>query len=329
MPVPRRRKSSMPFNCTICGEESTRICVWCTKDTCANHFARNAAGAATVASARCRSTNRCTPPPRCTSRRAAGEPPACGGADPDAGRTRAAHDEPTPMPGEPSPPIEEPAACRERVTGARIAGINMRTPAGLLLALRTLRPVSPRPLPAKPFSTSKITAPPDAKPDDARPAIQNAIDAAGAAGGGTVYCLRANTRPARCICAAMCASSSIPARHVYASLDGKAFDKAALLYGEGVDNITIEGRGTVDGQASYIWRPTATSTTRYIRENMLLAKALGKPLMRSFPAGFPHRADVSAPGPAAALQRRAHRRAFLRAFAQLDHQSLCLRTPDH
>ena len=28
----------MPFNCTICGEESTHICVWCTKDTCANHL---------------------------------------------------------------------------------------------------------------------------------------------------------------------------------------------------------------------------------------------------------------------------------------------------
>ena len=28
----------MAFHCTICGEESTRICVWCTKDTCANHL---------------------------------------------------------------------------------------------------------------------------------------------------------------------------------------------------------------------------------------------------------------------------------------------------
>lgn len=28
----------MPFNCTICGEESNRICVWCTKDTCVNHL---------------------------------------------------------------------------------------------------------------------------------------------------------------------------------------------------------------------------------------------------------------------------------------------------
>jgi hypothetical protein len=28
----------MPFTCSICGEESTRICVWCTKDACANHL---------------------------------------------------------------------------------------------------------------------------------------------------------------------------------------------------------------------------------------------------------------------------------------------------
>ena len=28
----------MPFHCTICGEESTRICVWCTKDACSNHL---------------------------------------------------------------------------------------------------------------------------------------------------------------------------------------------------------------------------------------------------------------------------------------------------
>jgi hypothetical protein len=28
----------MPFTCTICEEESTRICVACTKDTCGNHL---------------------------------------------------------------------------------------------------------------------------------------------------------------------------------------------------------------------------------------------------------------------------------------------------
>jgi hypothetical protein len=28
----------MPFICSICEEQSTRICVRCTKDTCANHL---------------------------------------------------------------------------------------------------------------------------------------------------------------------------------------------------------------------------------------------------------------------------------------------------
>ncbi len=28
----------MPFICTICEQESTRICVSCTKDTCNNHL---------------------------------------------------------------------------------------------------------------------------------------------------------------------------------------------------------------------------------------------------------------------------------------------------
>jgi hypothetical protein len=28
----------MPFFCSICAEESTRICARCTKDTCSNHI---------------------------------------------------------------------------------------------------------------------------------------------------------------------------------------------------------------------------------------------------------------------------------------------------
>ena len=28
----------MPFICSICEEESTRICISCTKDTCGNHL---------------------------------------------------------------------------------------------------------------------------------------------------------------------------------------------------------------------------------------------------------------------------------------------------
>lgn len=33
----------MPFVCTICEEESTRICFRCTKDTCGNHLCEKCA----------------------------------------------------------------------------------------------------------------------------------------------------------------------------------------------------------------------------------------------------------------------------------------------
>src|SRR5580692_9666099 len=126
------------------------------------------------------------------------------------------------------------------------------------------------------------------KSDDARAAIQKALDAAGAAGGGTVYLppgeYTSGTLHLRSHVRLLIDSGAT----LFASLDGKAFDKAAPLYGEGVDNITIEGRGTVDGQASYTWQDNGTFDDALIRENMLLAKALAnaqhKPLMRSFPA---------------------------------------------
>ncbi|HTQ53461.1 MAG TPA: glycosyl hydrolase family 28 protein [Bryobacteraceae bacterium] len=126
------------------------------------------------------------------------------------------------------------------------------------------------------------------KSSDARPAIQKALDAAGGAGGGTVYlppgAYTSGTLHLRSHVRLLIDSGAT----LYASLDSKAFDKAALLYGEGVDNITIEGRGTLDGQAEYVWQPNGDFDDAYIRENMLLAKALGKPLMRSFPQGFPN-----------------------------------------
>ena len=89
------------------------------------------------------------------------------------------------------------------------------------------------------------------KSDDALPAIQMAIDACAAAGGGTVF-----------LPAGQYTSGQIRLRShmrlyidsgatLYASLDARAFDKdkAALIYAEDVQNISIEGRGTVDGQA--------------------------------------------------------------------------------
>ena len=127
------------------------------------------------------------------------------------------------------------------------------------------------------------------KPDDARRALQEAIDACGRAGGGTVY-----VPPGEYTSGQLRLRSGVrlyleAGAALFASLDGREFDpppKSALLYGEDLHNIAIEGRGTVDGQASY-QRRLNDFTDYYIRPNQLLMEATGKPLMRSFPAGFP------------------------------------------
>jgi polygalacturonase len=126
------------------------------------------------------------------------------------------------------------------------------------------------------------------KQDNARQALQQAIDACGRAGGGTVY-----VPPGEYTSGQLHLRSGVrlyveAGATLFASLDGKEFDagmKAALLYGEDLHDIAIEGRGTIDGQASYQWRPN-DFTDYYIRPNQLLMEATGKPLLRSFPAGF-------------------------------------------
>src|SRR5689334_13235514 len=88
------------------------------------------------------------------------------------------------------------------------------------------------------------------KQDDARPAIQKAIDAAGKAGGGTVY-----FPPGQYTSGQLHLRSGVrlfleAGATLFASLDGKQFEpapKSALLYGEDLHDIAIEGRGTVDG----------------------------------------------------------------------------------
>jgi polygalacturonase len=126
------------------------------------------------------------------------------------------------------------------------------------------------------------------KPDNARPALQQAINACGRAGGGTVY-----VPPGEYTSGQLRLRSGVrlyveAGATLFASLDGKEFEsgmKAALLYAEDVHDIAIEGRGTIDGQASYEWRPN-DFIDYYIRPNQLLMEATGKPLLRSFPVGM-------------------------------------------
>ena len=126
------------------------------------------------------------------------------------------------------------------------------------------------------------------KQDNARTALQQAIDACGRAGGGTVY-----VPPGEYTSGQLHLRSGVrlyveAGATLFASFEGKEFDpgmKAALIYAEDVHDIAIEGRGTIDGQASYEWRPN-DFVDYYIRPNQLLMEATGKPLLRSFPVGM-------------------------------------------
>jgi hypothetical protein len=128
------------------------------------------------------------------------------------------------------------------------------------------------------------------KDQDARPAIQQALDACAAAGGGMVY-----LPPGQYTSGTLRLRSHVrfhleAGATLFASLRPADFDcgqipsKAALLYGEDLENVTIEGRGTIDGQAQYEWRPDDFERAF---DHKQIMQRLGKPLLRPFPKGFP------------------------------------------
>ena len=122
------------------------------------------------------------------------------------------------------------------------------------------------------------------KENNAWKAIQAAVEACAKAGGGTVYLppgdYTSGTIHLRSHVRFLIDSGAT----LYASKNAAEFDAPSLIYAKDVDNITIDGRGTIDGQAEYVWRLTDHDDA-YIRDNQLLAKAAGVPLMRSFPKG--------------------------------------------
>src|SRR5215831_3883365 len=133
-------------------------------------------------------------------------------------------------------------------------------------------------LAAQPMLSVKDYGATGRKQDNARPALQKAIDACGRAGGGTVY-----LPPGDYISGQLRLRSGVrlyleAGATLFASLDGREFDpapKSALLYGEDLHDIAIDGRGTIDGQGSYERRPN-DFTDFYIRPNQLLMEATGR-----------------------------------------------------
>lgn len=121
------------------------------------------------------------------------------------------------------------------------------------------------------------------KDDLDQDAIQKAIDACAAAGGGTVL-----FPPGRYTTGTLHLRSHVRLHLdggavVYAIHDKSRFDKEALLYGEDLVDVTIEGRGTFDGEGAYDRRPKGDHHDDFIYPNQVEMEKLGLPLPRSFP----------------------------------------------
>jgi polygalacturonase len=127
------------------------------------------------------------------------------------------------------------------------------------------------------------------KSDDARPALQKAIDACGKAGGGQVYVPPGDYTSGQLHLRSGVRLFVEAGATIYATLDSRQYDgakNASLIYGEDLHDIALEGAGTLDGQSTYEWRPN-NITDHYILSNQRQMEAAGKPLVRPFPTGYP------------------------------------------
>ena len=130
------------------------------------------------------------------------------------------------------------------------------------------------------------------KSDDARPAIQKAIDACAAAGGGIVSLPPGDYTSGTLHLRSHVQVELLAGATLFAAKDATAYDfggvpsKASLFFGEDLEDVSLSGNGIVDGQAEYEWRIDDHESAF---EHKTLMQTLGKPLMRSFPKDFPKR----------------------------------------
>lgn len=121
------------------------------------------------------------------------------------------------------------------------------------------------------------------KAQNARQAIQKAIEACAAAGGGLVYFPPGDYSTGTIHLRSHVRLFIEAGATVYSIKDKSAFDREALFYGEDLVNVTLEGRGVVDGQAGYEWREKGDFHDDFIYPNQLEMEKIGRPLVRSFP----------------------------------------------
>ena len=118
--------------------------------------------------------------------------------------------------------------------------------------------------------------------------IQHTVDACAAAGGGVVY-----FPPGAYTTGTITLHDNLrifieAGATIYSSKNPADFPKQhgtshALFYGADLTNITLEGRGTIDGQANYDERLMEGFQDWYIHPNQLRWEQAGRPLMRTFP----------------------------------------------
>src|SRR5207249_2163314 len=117
------------------------------------------------------------------------------------------------------------------------------------------------------------------KADNARTAIQKAIDACAKAGGGIVYLPPGDYTSGTIHLRSHVRFWIEAGATLFSAEEDAAFDTDGLLFGEDLINISIEGRGTINGQSEYDWRMNIIDDG-YIRDNQKSAEAAGVPLMR-------------------------------------------------
>ncbi len=122
------------------------------------------------------------------------------------------------------------------------------------------------------------------KADNAQPAIQKAVEACAAAGGGAVYFPSGEYTSSTVFLRSRVRVFIEAGATLFASKNPKAYakDSLALFYGKDLEHVTVEGRGVIDGQGEYEWRLNDIDDA-FIKDNQLLMEAAGKPTLRSFP----------------------------------------------
>jgi polygalacturonase len=85
------------------------------------------------------------------------------------------------------------------------------------------------------------------------PAIQKAVDAAFAAGGGVVVLPAGNYLSGTIVLKSKVSLRLLPGATLWASKRNEDYNPRRLIYAEGAENIAVEGRGTINGNGDTWW----------------------------------------------------------------------------